>query len=145
MKLSKAWRTALIVLALTVIGATANAYLRGRPAGSKETSQDIPNLDRRVSMLEQRLSFIETNIYRLEQQTTRVAPSVEGRDPEVQLLRREVELLQQQIGTIQCGMARLDERTLSPTARERQRRAGTQSVDPCRLNPEAPLQLPSRP
>jgi hypothetical protein len=42
----------------------------------------------------------------------------------------------------ECGIAKLDERTLTPAARDARRKAV--GNDPCRLNFELPLRPPSR-
>ena len=61
---------------------------------------------------------------------------------DITLLRTEIQRLQARIMEDECALAKLDERTLSPTAREaRQRAAGN---DPCRANAELPLRPPSR-
>jgi hypothetical protein len=67
------------------------------------------------------------------------------RDPEIGLLRGEVETLQRRLVEVECGLARLDERTLTPAAREARKRAGTSVTDPCRLSADAPLRLSTRP
>ena len=145
----KRWRAALVVMVCAAIGITASAYRRKPPVeSSASAAQDVITLDRRISMLDQRLTSIDSRISMLEQQSilsSRSTPSVSRRDPEVDLLRREVEILQRQINQLGCGLAKLDERTLPASARERRRRAGVPNTDPCRLEPETPLQLPTRP
>ncbi|HJZ67111.1 MAG TPA: hypothetical protein VKF81_03120 [Blastocatellia bacterium] len=112
--------------------------------GHRET-QDAIYLDRRISMLETRLNTIESSVRTLEQQAmmSRSTASQTARDPEVALLRSEVEILLGRIRELDCGLARLDERTLSGSAKEARKRT-QQAQDPCRLNPEAPLQLSPR-
>ncbi|MDQ3820080.1 MAG: hypothetical protein M3362_20715, partial [Acidobacteriota bacterium] len=68
-----------------------------------------------------------------------------ARDTEVTLLRAQVEMLQRRLSEIDCGLAKLDERTLSPAAREARRKTAANSTDPCRLNSDAPLRLSTRP
>jgi uncharacterized coiled-coil protein SlyX len=111
-------------------------------------AQDVGVLDRRLSMLEQRLYLIESSISRLQQQSIgsgRPGPSQPMRDPELDRLRGEVELLNARVRELECGVAHLDERTMSATAKAARNRAGAQSKDPCRLDPETPVRLSSRP
>jgi hypothetical protein len=55
-------------------------------------------------------------------------------------LRLEVNALQQRLAEHECALAKLDERTLSPTMRTR-RRSGAGANDPCRQNSETPVQF----
>ena len=112
--------------------------------GHRET-QDTIYLDRRISMLETRLNTIESSVRALEQQAmmSRSSSSQTARDPEITLLRSEVEILLARIRELDCGLARLDERTLSASAKEARKRTQP-AQDPCRLNPEMPLQLSPR-
>jgi hypothetical protein len=119
---------------------TSSAYAGG-------SAQDAAYLDRRISTLEIRLSTIESGLRTLQQQamsSQRMPQEQSNRDPETSLLRSELELLKSRLREIECGLVHLDERTLSATAREAQRRMSGQSTDPCRLNPEAPVQLSPR-
>lgn len=103
--------------------------------------QDSAFLDRRISLLEQRLNMLDSTVSRLQQQSMSTAAPQHARDPETTLLRSEVELLKSRLKEIECGLARLDERTLSAAAREAQKRRNSQPQNPCRLFPEAPIQL----
>lgn len=137
----------LILCALLSI--TASAYWLNastRLAAAADT-QDNTMLERRISQLEQRFYTIETSINRLDQQVAlsqrpTVTQQPGARDTEVTLLRAEVQALQRRLSEIECGLAKLDERTLAPAAR---RKSGPDSTDPCRLNPEGPLRLSARP
>jgi hypothetical protein len=104
-------------------------------------------LESRLSRLEQRLYSIETSIRVLEQQSrlSGVTTGNAARDPEVGLLRMEVETLQRRLAEIECGLAKVDERTLSAAAKEARRKSIGGASDPCRLNAEIPLRLPARP
>ncbi|HEX8087542.1 MAG TPA: hypothetical protein VF762_01735 [Blastocatellia bacterium] len=134
-----------VVCVLAALIATAH---RGNTSSEPETAaQDVMNLDRRIGSLEQRFYSLETNINQLRQQvmTPRPSPSSPGiRDSEIDRLRSEILLLEQRIREVECGVVKLDERTLSSSARE-SRRAERQAADPCRLRPETPVQLSSRP
>jgi hypothetical protein len=134
----------------------AGAYRIGSAADPAAAgAQDVISLDRRISTLEQRLYSIESSISQLRQQmivSQRTSPTQAARDPEIGLLRTEVgslrsqvEILKARLSELECGLVRLDERTLSAAAKETRTRAGAQSKDSCRLNPQAPVQLSSRP
>jgi uncharacterized protein YlxW (UPF0749 family) len=134
----------LLVAALVVSAMSARETVmkKGEDAAA---AQDTTRIESRLSQLEQRLYGIEVSIRGLEQQS-RISGVNSGRsDPEVTLLRTEVETLRRRVAEVECGLARVDERTLSAATREARRRAGTASGDPCRLNTDAPLQLPTRP
>jgi len=106
--------------------------------------QDVIRLDARVSQLEQRLYTIENSLRNLEQQS-RIA-GVSGRGgvtpDDFLLLRTELQNLQVRVMEDECGLAKLDERTLTPAARDARRKAV--GNDPCRLNFELPLRPPTR-
>jgi hypothetical protein len=74
----------------------------------------------------------------------RSSASQPARDPEVMLLRSEVEILDSRLRELECALVRLDERTLSPSAREARKRTAPQPSDPCRVNPDMPVQLSPR-
>lgn len=139
--------TALLIIVCSIVGVSVSAY-RSKAATGASVPQDTINLERRVGTLEQRLYSIENSINRLEQQSslsTRTAPSTSQRDLEVELLQRRIEMLQEQISEIQCGLAKLDERTLPATVRDARKRSGGLGTEPCRLNSDMPLQLSTRP
>ncbi|HVG35281.1 MAG TPA: hypothetical protein VM911_19595 [Pyrinomonadaceae bacterium] len=142
--------TAVFVL-LSWLVAAAAAYT-GRPAvtfGEATTSstQDVIRIESRISQLEQRFYTLEMSMRSLEQQSrlSSVPRESGARDSEVILLRAEVDALQRQLAEIECGLARVDERTLSPAAKEARRKTAARAVDPCRLNADTPLRLPTRP
>lgn len=142
------WRSALILsiatVALFITGADRGATLPH--ANSTAEAQDLTSIERRISLLEQRFYSVETSINRLEQQT-RLSPGTASsteRTVEINLLRSEVETLQRRLAEAECGLLKLDERTLSPAAREARRRAAA-STDPCRLSADAPIRLSTRP
>ena len=143
-----AWSACLAALVL----ASAAAYAARPSARGAEAStepQELFNLERRVSVVEQRLNTIELSVNRLEQQSrvqsAAPQPSATLRDTELELLRSEVELLQRRLAEDECGLVRIDERTLTPSAREARRSsATTDKDDPCRLNADAPLRLSTR-
>jgi len=138
--------TVLCVLILSALFGTGVGTGAVDYRGATASAQDAAYLDRRISMLETRLSSIESSMRSLQQQAmisdrTTTQPA---RDPEVTLLRSEVEILNSRLRELECALVRLDERTLSPSAREARRRTASQSTDPCRVNPDTPIQLSPR-
>jgi predicted nucleic acid-binding Zn-ribbon protein len=143
------WLLVIVICAAIVV--TAKAYKTDAAASAApQTSLEVSNLDRRLSTLEQRLYAIESSISRLEQQAltsgrSTSIPSPTLRDPEVNQLLSEVETLKLRVRELECGVVHLDERTLAAGAKETQRRAGTQSKDPCRQSAETSVRLSMRP
>ena len=128
-----------------VILATVVVSMLGRGVSGAET-QDPASLDRRISMLEQRFYTLETSMNRLQQvlasqRSTRSSSSVSDRD--VDQLQAEVQRLQLRLNEVECGLAKLDERTA--TASGNRRSGEARPADPCRQNPGTPLRLPTRP
>jgi hypothetical protein len=117
------------------------------PSGIGNDTQDVISLDRRISLLEQRFYAVESKVNRLEQQVAfsqrTPTPSNSGR--ELELVHHQTEMLERRLVEIDCGLVKLDERTLTPAAREARGSLGTNVNDPCRLNPGAPLRLSTRP
>jgi hypothetical protein len=139
---------AVLVLVTTLAAAAAYA---GKPfTGTGEAAaapQDVIRLEGRLGQLERRLYSIEASIRALEQQSR--LPDINAgraaRDPEVGQLRSEVEVLRLRLAEAECGLSRVDERTLTAAAREARRRSAAGAGDPCRLNADAPVRLPARP
>ena len=147
------WHWVLVMLVCGGIGAAAKGYtLKAATDPTPPMSQDVVFLDRRINMLEQRFYSLESRMNRLEQQMSMAqravpTPSQPTRDTDIDLLRGESASLKVRVGELECGILRLDERTLSEGAKETRRRsgAGAQPKDPCRVNPEAPVKLSVRP
>ena len=134
----------MFLLSLLVGMAIGDHRARTSSANASEPAQDAVYLDRRISTVEMRLSTIESSLRSIEQQamsSQRMTQGPPNRDPETSLLRSEVEMLKIRLRELECGLVHLDERTLSATAREARKRTIGQSTDPCRLSPEAPVQL----
>jgi hypothetical protein len=121
------WLVCVVGLALLTISATPQ--------------QDIIRLENRVNQMETRLYSIENSIRMLEQQSRLGGGSQRGLSVEdLARLRAEIQTLQVRLADDECGLARLDERTLTPAMRAaRQKSAGR--TDPCRANFETPLRL----
>ena len=104
--------------------------------------QDVIRLEQRLNQLEQRLFSIENNLRNVEQQSRIAGATMRGVSPEeLARLRLEVQALQQRLADHECGLAKLDERTLSPAMRAARRTSGAGGSDPCRLNFDTPLQF----
>ena len=129
------WLLGLVALGTIVLVRITSA------AGSYSTlpQQDVIRLENRLTQVEQRLYAMETTVRTLDQQSRLSSVSSRTVNPEeVALMRSEIQVLQRRLIEDECGLARLDERTLTP---ERRRRGGA-TGDPCRQNYEAPLRLP---
>jgi hypothetical protein len=115
-----------------------------RTSAGPAPQQDVIRIESRISQLEQRFYTIETSLRTLEQQSRMAGMNRGGSvtPDEINLLRSEIQRLHAHIMENECALAKLDERTLSPTAREARRRAA--GNDPCRANFELPLRPPSR-
>ena len=143
MNLSKQANFVLVILLFAVIGVLASNS-RGSSATAAVESQDPSSLDRRISLLEQRFYTIESNISRLQQYMATQRPSISQpgvSDREVSLMRDEIQRLTLRMNEVECGLSKLDERT-TPAAR---RNPTAKTNDPCRLNPETPVRLSTRP
>ena len=103
--------------------------------------QDAIRLESRINQLETRLYSIDASIRTLEQQSRLAGANQRGLSQEdVARLRADILALQLRLSENECALARLDERTLSPSMR---RKSATGS-DHCRANADAPLRLPDR-
>ena len=132
----------LMAIALFVVVAVVGMS-RG---ASGAATQDVSSLDRRISMIEQRFYTLETSINRLQQYVTSqrsTGSSSDLRDREVDQLRQEMQRLQLRLTEVECGLLKLDERTVAAAVNRRSGEA--RPADPCRQNPGLPLRLPSRP
>ena len=136
----------LLILSLWIVG-TGIRGLETLAASdeARNSTQDPASLDRRISMMEQRFYILESSMRRLEQQIAQRPSTIPDQQrPDVALLQAEIERLKAHIQTVECAVAKLDERTLAPNQRQAAREDSPYK-DPCRLNPETPLRLPSRP
>ena len=119
--------------------------LAARTNAGPTPQQDVIRLDSRISQLEQRFYTIETSLRTLEQQSRMAGMGQRGgsvTQDDLTVLRSEIQTLQARIMEDECALAKLDERTLTPTAREARRKAV--GNDPCRNNFELPLRPPTR-
>lgn len=140
--------TAAVLFLVAAVAAYAGEFASRAGAAATLMPQDVTRIESRLSLLEQRFYSIETSIRGLEQQSRLSAGATAGRaarEPEVGLLRAEIETLRHRLAEIECGLARVDERTLTSAAKESRRKSGGETADPCRLNADSPLRLSGRP
>lgn len=108
-------------------------------------------LERRLSQIEQRFYLLESRVSRLEQVPSILPQSPNRTDSEISLLRTQLDAqrvqmdaLRMRINDLECAVARLDERTLTPAARQA-RRAAPDGTEQCRSNTSDPVKLMARP
>lgn len=131
----------MVLVAIAAIGVS-----RGASGTETTATQDPSSLDRRISLLEQRFYSLESSMNRLQTYVSsqRSADSSDvAQDRELNQLSQDVQRLELRLREVECGLLKLDERTT--TAGGTRRGGDARSTDPCRLNPGAPLRLPSRP
>jgi|SRR3954469_5605738 hypothetical protein len=130
---------AIAALALGIYNAFGGGHL---PKASAQIGDAY--LSRRVDQVEQRFYQLESRLNRLESESMRssvsAVPAHSQNDIEMQYLRTQTEGLRSRVGELECGVLRLDERTLPAT-----RRMAKKSTEPCRKDPEAVVQLSARP
>ena len=149
----KGWKSERVKMILAFAGAAMLIYvsltaLLGERAVPTAYAQQDQFLARRIDQLEQRFISIESRLNRLESDSRRVSltPSITRTDDtELNFLRLQVDSFRLRIGEVECGLLRLDERTLTPAARTARSKAGASDSDKCRVNFGAPVQLSARP
>jgi hypothetical protein len=112
-------------------------------------------LERRLSQVEQRFYYIESRLNQIENQSRYpgIVPGTSSTNPvqlgqirtELDTLRTQIDSLRSRVGEVECGLLRLDERTLSQPARDARRRSAAGANEPCRTDTAAPLKLSVRP
>ena len=116
---------------------------------STVSAQTDPFLSQRISQIEQRFNQIESRLNRLEIEsrlpTVTVPRTTENNETEIRFLRTQIELLQLRLTELECGVVKLDERTLSNAARQARKKSAGNESERCRLNPNEPLQFIARP
>jgi hypothetical protein len=145
--LPKILRVGLYLLVLLGVAAGLSFILTGKETNTVFAQQD-PFLNSRINQIEQRFNSIETRINRLEQQprfSEITPPTALNRDTEINLMRSQIETLQLRIAELECGLVKLDERTLTASARQARNKTNSNENDRCRLNSNTPLQLSARP
>ena len=112
-------------------------------------------LERRLSQVEQRFYYIESRLNQIENQSRYpgIVPGSSSTNPiqlgqlrtELDTLRTQIDSLRSRVGEVECGLLKLDERTLSQAARDARRRSAAGTNEPCRTDPQAPIRLSARP
>ncbi|HEX8456339.1 MAG TPA: hypothetical protein VF656_03375 [Pyrinomonadaceae bacterium] len=144
-----AWAAALLLAATVAYAWKPELSTRGEAAALPP--QELTRIESRLSLMEQRFYAIEASIRNLDQQirfSNNASGARAARDPEIDLLRSELEALRRRLAEVECGLTRVDERTLTAAAKQARREnsnAYSAAADPCRLNPAAPLRLTARP
>ena len=133
----------LIGLAMLVYNGLSGVF--GSSGATTAHAQTDPFLSRRVDMLEQRLYSIESKVNQLSYQTRpSVVPTLPGTTQnDIDFLRTTVDGMRLRLGEVECGLLKLDERTLT-AAQRRTNRTGSSS-DRCRDNLGSPIMLSARP
>ena len=135
------WRTLILA---TIIGIATGSIFQIRPIATAHSEslpqQDVLRLENRLTQLEQRLYTIENSVRSVEQQSRMASVSSRAvSQDELNLMRSQLQSLERRLADDECGMARLDERTLSPQRRQARK---VSASDQCRQNTDAPLRLP---
>lgn len=126
------------------------AFIFGsRAVPTVSAQQTDPFLSRRVDQLEQRLYQIDSKIDRVEQEARRPAISspsiIGGNDAEIRALRSEIDGMRLRLGEAECGLLRVDERTLTAAAKAARKKAAAGGTENCRQNPGTAIELSARP
>jgi len=137
-------RNVATVLGLAMLLYNGLVGIFGSSGATTVHAQTDPFLSRRVDMLEQRLYSLESRISSMPSQ---VQPSIVSSIPsttqnDVNFLRTQLDGMRIRLGEVECGLLKIDERTLP--AAQRRNRTGS-SADRCRENFGTPITLSSRP
>ena len=122
------------------------AVFAGRSVPTASAQSDM-FLSRRIDQVEQRFYSLESRLNRLETSSSPGITSPQVRntnDIELQFLRTQVDGLRTRVGELECGILRVDERTLSAAARAA-RRQSARNTEPCRQEPAKAVELSARP
>jgi len=119
-----------------------------------EAQSDIM-LERRLSQVEQRFYYIESRLNSLESQLRypTILPGTSSANQtelgqlrnEVDTLRSQIDSLRSRVGELECGVIKLDERTLTAAGRGARQRSAQGNGEPCRTDPQTPIKLSARP
>ena len=135
------WRTSALAVAGVLV--VLSFVLIARAGSSPPEQQDVLRLESRLTQLEQRIFAMENSLRTVEQQSRMGSMSGRGiSQEELNLLRSQFQAFEQRLREDECGLARIDERTLSPQRREARRRTAAADPDQCRQNLDMPLRLP---
>ncbi|MFN2500645.1 MAG: hypothetical protein ABR530_01390 [Pyrinomonadaceae bacterium] len=147
-KINDKFKTTLVAGGAAILVYTAMSAAFSDPAMPTVSAQTDQFLARRIDQIEQRFYSIESRINRMESQTRSsvIAPRItDNNDTEIQFLRSQIDGLRLRLGEVECGLLRVDERTLPGAGRQARNRAGAASTEPCRREPGSAVQLSARP
>jgi hypothetical protein len=156
-KKGRALTLALIALlfVVTVLGGWRWISMPDADLTTVVDAQTDMMLERRISQVEQRFYYIESRLNQLENQTRYpgVLPGATSTSQvqlgqlrtELDTLRAQIDSLRSRVGEVECGLIKVDERTLSSAARQARRQSAPDSSEPCRSNPNSPVRLSARP
>jgi hypothetical protein len=118
-------------------------------------AQNDALFERRISQVEQRFYYIESRLNQLESQsrypTTLPGSSTQSQaqlsqiQNDIDSLRVQMDSLRSRVGEVECGLMKVDERTLSAAARQARRQSAQGQSELCRADPSAPVKLSARP
>jgi hypothetical protein len=135
-------KTVLAIAGAAVLVYGAFANIAGGSVQKVEAQSDI-FLSRRIDQVEQRFYSLESRLNRIEMESRQPvigATRPAGNEVELQYLRTQIDSLRTRLGEAECGLLKLDERTLTAA----QRRATT-AAEPCRRNWGERIMLSVRP
>ena len=145
----------VVLLLVAGIIATATLFSGWRAPEPELTAtahaQSSIMLEQRLNQVEQRFNFVESRLSRLESESRSPTASIgtSRTETEISLLRAQMDTMRADIdslrirtGELECAVLKLDERTLTPSARAARRRGG--SGEPCRANPASSITLSAR-
>ena len=139
-------------LIFAIIIAAAFIFTGFLPGTKTAEAQTDLLLERRLSQIEERFYLLESRLSRIEQDPSVLPQSPSMRnDTEISYLRSQIDAqrvqmdaLRMRIGDLECGLARVDERTLTPAARDARRRTQPDGTEQCRADPNVPVKLMAR-
>ena len=141
------WRVLFLISVAAFVAALVLVTVSRMSPASPDPAQDVIRLETRINQLEQRLYTMETSIRNVEQQFRIASATSRGGGgasaDDLSRVIAELQALQVRVMEDECALAKLDERTLTPSMRDARRKSGA-PADPCRGNAEAPLRLPER-
>jgi hypothetical protein len=136
-----------MILAVVGFGAIVYFAIVGIFGEKSVSAQTDTLLSRRIDQIEQRFYALESRMSRVEQDGRRPAVTsptiIDNNAVEIQYLRTQIESLRARLGEVECGLLKVDERTLTAAARAARPRSG--NPEPCRRDPTTPVQLSVRP
>ena len=135
-------KTLLAVAGMAVLVYGAFGNLAGSGVQRVEAQSDV-FLSRRIDQVEQRFYSLESRLNRIEMESRQpsiVNPRPTGNEVELQYLRTQIDSLRSRLGEAECGLLKLDERTLTAAQRR-----STSAAEPCRRNWGERIMLSVRP